>query len=241
MSNVIFNGHNLAELFVCGDPSITVFNSRVNYDEADNRNGAVVLGRTWGSDTVSFSIGVNGSAAERRDKLSTLAAWLDVDEPKKLVLPDTPERYYMAIADGEVTPERGIGGEIAELTFIITDPIAYGEVREITVPSGGSVSFTVGGTAPTKPIITASSAVRNSSSQVWGVRLDETDYIHVGTGTASACAIVIDCDARTLTVNNTVDIPTLDSDWFELAPGTHTCRMDNGTGAATIRFQERWH
>lgn len=240
MSSVIFDGHDLGELFVCGDPKITVFAHKLKTDEADNRNGSAVLGRTWGNGNVTFSIGVHGSAHERRDRLSTLAAWLDVDTEKPLVLPDTPERYYMAMPDGDVTPDRYIDGEIAQLTFKLVDPIAYGRERTVTVPSGGSVEFTVGGTSPTAPLITAS-AVRNASSQVWGLRLDEGDFVHVATGAAAARAVEIDCGARTLTVTGAVSVPTLDSDWLVLKPGKHTLRMDNGTGAATVTFRERWY
>ena len=33
---------------------------------------------------------------------------------------------------------------------------------------------------------------------------------------------------------------TTDSDWLVLEPGTHTLAIDNGTGAATVTFVERW-
>ena len=133
-----------------------------------------------------------------------------------------------------------INGEIAQLTFTVTNPIAYGRERTITVPSGGSVIFIVDGTAPTRPRI-AASATRSASSQVWGLRLDEGDYLHVETGVSSACAVAIDCEERTLRINNNPAIPTLDSDWLELSPGEHTIRMDNGVGAATITYYERWY
>lgn len=240
MSSVIFDGHDLSELFAIGDPSITVFESRVKYDQSDNRNGSVVLGRVWGNGSVTFSIGNPGSMSERRDKMSTLAVWLDVDEPKKLVLPDTPGRYYMAVPSGAVTPIRHYNGEVSQLTFVITDPIAYGRECSVTVPSGGSVTFNVGGTAATRPRITAS-AVRNASSQVWGIRLDEGDFVHVATGSSSARAVVLDCEDRTLTVQGAAALPTLDSDWLVLEPGEHVLRMDNGSGAATVTYIERWY
>ena len=236
---ILYDGHDLETLFVCGDPVINIINSAPSYQDSESRNGAVVIGKRWDVSTVTFSIGVTGDAHTRREKLSTLASWLDVDEPKKLVIPDTPDWYYLAIPDGGVELTRGIGGEIGQLNFTIVEPAAYGEEKTATVPSGGSVSITVGGTFPTRPTI-AASAVRNSSSLVWGVRLDEGDYIHIPTGSASAQTVAVDCDARTSTVQGSVVLPTLDSDWLELAPGTHTLRMDNGTGAATVKWRERW-
>lgn len=240
MSILMYDGHDLSEIGVCGDPEITPISASVKYDDSDNRDGSVVLGRKVSNTQVTFSIGIDGSASERRNKLSTLGAWLDVDEARPLVLPDTPGRYYMAIHDGEVSTERGIGGEIAQLTFVVTNPIAFGDKRTVLIPSGGSVAFRVGGTAKTRPRITAN-AVRNATSQVWGIRLDEGDFVHVATGSASARSVVLDCEERTLKVNNSVALPTLDSDWLELGPGEHTLRMDNGTGASTVEFYERWY
>lgn len=240
MSTVIYDGHDLSEIGICGNPEITRLSASVSYADSDSRDGSAVLGRRLANASVAFSIGVEGAEGERNRKLSTLAAWLDVDGPKPLSLPGVPWRYCMAIQDGEMSAARGVGGEIVTLAFEVTEPIAYGDTRTLTVPSGGSATFRVGGTAKARPRITAS-AVRDASSQVWGLRLDEGDFVHVATGSASARSIAVDCDARTLTVNGSPAIPTLDSDWLELAPGEHVLRMDRGTGAATVTWVERWY
>lgn len=240
MSKLIFNGHDFSDLFVCGEPEYSMLVSSTQYADIENRNGSVVLGRTWGDSTVTFSLGIDGTAAERRNKLSTLGYWLAVDEPKKLHVPDMPGRYFMAVPDGGIETTRGVDGEIARLTFKMVDPIAYGNEITVTVPSGGSVTFNVDGTAAAKPTITASAAIRNSSAFVWGLRLDDGDFVHVATGSASARSVAIDCDERTCIVNNSVKVPTLDSDWLELTPGVHTLRMDYGTGTATVTYRERW-
>lgn len=235
-----YDGHDFESLFVIGDPEITILDSRAEYADSDNRNGAVLIGRRWGETKVSFTIAAQGSANARRLALSTLGSWLNVDEPKKLVLPDTPTWYYMAIPDGSLDLKRAIKAESTVITFTLTDPIAYDSTEKtVTVPSGGSVTFTVGGTYPAKPNISAT-AVRNSTSLVWGVKLDNADFVHVATGSASGRVTVIDCDARTVTVSSNPAILTLDSDWLELSPGTHTLTMDNGTGAATVKYRERW-
>jgi hypothetical protein len=117
--------------------------------------------------------------------------------------------------------------------------VAYGAARTVTVPSGGSVEFNVGGTYKTMPRITANAA-RDSSSLVWGLRLDGGDFVHVATGSNAVKSVLIDCAERICTVAGAVALPTLDSDWLELEPGTHTLAMDNGTGAATVVFTERW-
>lgn len=237
---VIFDGHDLSELFDIGDPDISILNSKPNFINSDSMTGVVVLGRRWDASSVSFAIVAHGTASERRNAFSALGVWLNVDKPKKLVLPDTPDRYYMAIPDGPLDLERGILGEKTRVAFSLVDPVAYSaQETTVTVPSGGSVTFDVGGTYPAAPRIQAT-AVRDSTSLVWGVRLDEGDFVHVATGNAAGRVVVVDCDARTVTLSGNAHIMTLDSDWLELSPGSHTLRMDNGTGAATVKYRERW-
>ncbi len=237
---VIFDGHDLSSLFDIGDPDISILNSKADFANSDSMTGAMVLGRRWDVSSVSFAIVAHGTASARRNAFSTLGSWLNVDAPKKLVLPDTPDRYYMAIPDGSLDLERGILGEKTRIAFKLADPVAYSaQETTVTVPSGGTLTFDVGGTFPAKPRIQAT-AVRNSSSLVWGVRLDEGDFVHVATGNSAGRVVVVDCDARTVTLSGNAHIMTLDSDWLELSPGSHTLRMDNGTGAATVKFRERW-
>ena len=238
MGSLIFDGHDFGELFAYGDPTINILASTVGYAESSSRNGSTVTGRRWGSSSVSLRLGVHGSALKRRNAFSMLGAWLDVDEPKKLVLPDTPDRYYMAIPDGGVELTRGIRGEIGTLAFTITDPIAYGEEKAVTVPSGGSVTFVVGGTYPTLPRL--SGRVTPNSTKTWGVRLDEGDFFHIDSASTAAFDLTADFGKRTSTINAALALPTLSSTWFELSPGEHTLRNDVGSGAVTVAYDERW-
>ena len=173
-----------------------------------------------------------------RDKLVT---HLMVGEEIRLVLRTHPGEHYMAhltsITEGDRIGGTGIG--YLELSFQANDPCRYGEVRSITVPSGGSATFRVDGNIPAIASITASAAVRSSGSTVWGVRFDEGDFVHIATGSSSARKVEINGATRSAKVAGAVSMITLDSNWPSLAPGNHTVRMDEGTGAATLTWQER--
>lgn len=165
------------------------------------------------------------------------AAAMRTEEPRRLSL--TPDRYRMAVLSGDSALEFKTYSATAELVFLCPDPVAYGVERTVTVPSGGSAEFVVGGTYRAAPAI-AANAVRDATSLVWGLKLDGGDFVHVATGNASARSVAIDCGARTCRVAGAAALPTLDSDWLKLAPGRHVLAMDEGTGAATVTFAERW-
>ena len=241
MSSLTYDGHDFSTLFAYGDPDISMLNAKPDLREVSGRDGAAFVGMTYGTSTVSFAIEAQGSASERRAAFSTLGMWLDVDEPKRLVLPDTPDRFYFAVPSGDISLSRAIGAEMAKITFELTDPIAYGTYKTESLASGGSKSITVGGTARTFLRVVANSAVRNSTSLVWGVKVDDVDFVHVATGSSSSRKVEIDSQARTCKVANALTLPTLDSTWLELAPGSHTVAMDNGSGAAALYWYERWY
>lgn len=241
MSGLIFDGHSFDTLFIYGDPQITILDAQSDTREISGRNGAAFVGMKYGAATVAFSLAVLGDAETRRVALSTLGQWLKVDEPKPLYLPDTPDRYYLAVPDGALDMTRCIDAETTVITFKLTDPVAYGATQTAALPSGGSVTVNIGGTAPTCVDVVADSAYRDSSALVWGVMVDDADYAHVATGSDSARKVEIYSDDRVCKVQNAVSMITLDSDWLILEPGTHTIEMQYGTGAATLSWSERWY
>lgn len=173
-----------------------------------------------------------------RDKL---VAHLMTGEEMRLTLRTHPGEHYLAhlasITEGDRIGGTGIG--YLELAFQANDPCRYGATRSVTVPSGGSVSFRVGGNMPARASVSASAAVRSSGSTVWGVRFDEGDFAHIATGSSSARAVVIDGTTRSAKIAGATAMITLDSNWPRLLPGTHVARMDEGTGEATLTWQER--
>lgn len=237
---MIFDGHDLNSLFVVSRPTFETFAPNRSFQDVLGRDGTVYMGGSLIGGNISVKLSViRKTPAQRREDLSTLFMWLDVDEPKWLVMDDQPDISYKAIPSGDMPIDSFTNADSVVVNFRLLEAAAYGDTVTKTVPSGGSITFTVDGTYPTKPTITANAA-RDGSSQVWGLKLDNGAFLHVATGSASARDVVLDCENRTLTIQGAVALPTLDSDWFELAPGTHTLVMDKGTGAATVTYKERW-
>lgn len=207
---------------------------------ATGRDGALLASNPFEPLEIKVKARLVTDTIDPRDiqrKWAETAATMRHSEPQPLSLSDGIWR--MAVLTDETKLEFKSYSAFATLTFLCPDPIAYGDEYEIIVPSGGSVTFNVGGTYPARPTVSAS-AVRDAASLVWGIRLDGEDFLHIATGSASARGVEVDCGARTCIVNSEPSLPTLDSDWLAFEPGTHTIVNDEGSGAATVTYRERW-
>lgn len=237
---ILFDGYDLTGEFTATDvvrPLPAATYDAVSVPSAD---GVRVRGRTLGEIAITMNLWAHGGTRrDRRDSVRRIAALLVGDDAGKLAFSDDGGLYYLAHVSATTVTEY-FDAVCVAVEFKVSDPAMYGAKRSIVVPSGGSAVARVGGTYPTRPKISAASAVRKSSSGVWGVRLDDGDFLHVETGSASARAVTLDCAERECTVAGAVALPTLDSDWFELEPGEHKIAIDNGTGACTVEWQERW-
>lgn len=244
-----YNSHDLETIGACGNPEITYFDSQTDYAQDVTERGVLLLSRRWSAGKVSFDIGITGTAAERRAKLSTLASWLNVNEPKNLVLPDTPTWFYKAIPDGQITTERGINGEIASVSFTLTDPVAYGEYKTVDFSSDSPASFVVGGNYPTMPTISIK-ATTDSTSHLFGVEYNIGGFMNIYAPYGlSARSVYFRCEERSIdygypqpsgTYPKSI---TLDSTWFRFVPSQYTRSVSvlNGTGTnGQISWYERW-
>lgn len=237
---VVFDGHRLNDLFFVGDVSVGLPEFLPTIEERVG-DGSRVRGTRLGTVAISIPLVVRPSqGTTARAALSALVSWLDVDGPRELALSGDGGLTRMCVPSGapQVLDARWNDRIVVTLTQV--DPALYGERREVTVPSGGSVTVLVGGDYPTRPTVTAS-AVTRGASNLWGVRLDGGDVLRVSVPTSAATSVAIDCDRRTCRVASTNTIPTLGSDWLELSPGAHTIRNDVGGGTCVVSWRERWH
>lgn len=236
---VTFDGHDLTELFLVTGvsrpwPSLSA-------STTDNpAGGSFLTGLRQDAAEVSMTLYAFGSTSERREAARALASWLAVDDPRELAFGDDGGLCYMAVPSGTDAPKSFVDAESVSVTFLVPEPVMLGDRMTTTVPSGATASVGVGGTAPARPVIEASAAVRDGSTGLWGVRDTASGgFVRVALPTASPSAVAIDCERRTATVDGQSALVTLDSDWLELAPGAHALAVD-GTGAATLTWRERW-
>ena len=237
--SLVFDNHDLTKLFRVELDSRTAASWEPSLVDVPGRNGAVFGGTKAQPVDVSMRLwSLAKTRVERQQDVRTLASWLAVDEPRPLYLGDEGGLWRMAIPAGTFDVSAYLNAESIPVTFRCLDPVLYGETEAVEVPSGGSVSFRVGGTAPTFPTVTADAAFEDGTAGYWQLWLDEQTHLDADTG-AAATSVSADCGRRVLLVGGLVQMLQTDADWLRLTPGTHTIRMV-GTGAASVEWVERW-
>lgn len=239
-TQVIFNGFDLTRHYHVSNLGVSLLPRSIKTVEVPGRDGVLCMGATTAARTITMTLTVMAKAIEDRQAASRmLAAILDVDEPKPLALSIDNGLYYMAIPNADAEGNRYRNATSFEVSFLVPDAAAYGAEKTVTVPSGGSVTFEVGGTYPTMPVVSAPSA-KNGSGGYWRLRMEDGSYLlaTIPSGVSTA-PVIADCERRTLSVNGSTALLVPDADWLVFEPGEHTIEM-TGTGAATVTFCERW-
>ena len=236
---VTFDGHVLNDLFYVGMVEAEPPAIDVDLRTLDGKDGTAVNGTRLAESAITVPLVVRpGTALTTRQALSFLMGWLDVDGPRTLTLSDDGGLERVAVPSGVTIDDYEYNDRLT-VTFTQVEPCLYGGSSTFAVPSGGSATFEVTGNYVTMPVITAQAAQRDASTEMWSLTFDEGDYVRLKLPTALATTVSIDCKERRVLVGGEVSMLTLESDWPRLAAGTHTVRMDLGTGAATISIRER--
>ena len=245
---VTFDGHDLTSRFLVTD----IRRPRPSFSSATQDNpagGSFLLGTRPRAKSASMTLRMRGDSRRRQALARELASWLTVDGERELAFSDDDGLVYMAVPDGETSVEPLYWGEAMGISFLIPEPVMLGETGRAQAYTPLSVTefhgpvspvVMVGGTAPARMVITSKDATRDSSTGLWGVRLDDGDYARVEIPVSAPSSVTIDCTTRTATVNGAPALLTLDSDWLEMAPGRHVIRLDEGWGTADVSWRERW-
>ena len=239
-TRVWFDNVELTELCNASDLKEALLPRNIVTSDVPGRDGAMYLGARLAAKDVGMTLTLRERpGTDRNAALRQLAEILSRDGERRLEIESDGGLWRMAscTAGGDMSRYRnGVGQGV---TFRVTDPVFYGDGDDATVPSGGSVTFTVGGTYPTLPTITASAA-QNGAGGYWRITDENGAYVQatIPEGITTA-PVVVDCPNRVLRVNGGVTVLPLDADWILLEPGEHTLTM-TGAGAATVEWTERW-
>ena len=240
--NIYVGGHLLNERFLISGLKRTFPESRLTHDDIPGMRGTYVKERTMGTRSVTItlsSISPSRDHGRMLEDISALATWLFESDMLDLSISDEDGRLRKVVLDGGLDyneyEERGS----VTIKLLQPDPLCIvGSPQTVQVPSGGSAAFSILHSYPIVSI-SAESVVRDSTTELWGVRFDGGACLYVRLLTSGQSRVSIDCENRSVFVNGAVSMVTLGSDWPDLAPGEHVVEMDRGSGVAKLTWRER--
>ena len=238
-TSVKFNGVELTTDYLCVEVVRPYPTLKLDTVTVPGRDGSILTGAQYSPIEINMElVATGGTHATRRELLRSLMSMLNVTEPKPLEFGDDGGKYYMAIPANNGKPETWTNADAVQLSFYIPDPVMYsGSARATAEYDNGKYSIL--GTYQTGLYIVATNAQAGASGY-WGLRLDDSDVIKVPmiSGTHS---VVIDCDARVITVDDAPVLPTIDSDWFMCEPGARKIENHLGSNSSlSVAYWPRW-
>lgn len=147
---VYFDGHNLSSLLNVLNVERGIGPGKSNtVIKGGRKKGSKLVKSTYDSKEIPMTISLTRDLASKRRELAEI---LNVDEPKKLIFGDEPDKYYWAIPDGNFNideiPQYGSG----TLTWLVPDGVAYSidekyfniDSDTVTIVNNGTESAIVG-------------------------------------------------------------------------------------------------
>lgn len=238
---LLFNGYDLTTYCKVNYSWAVMSDSEVYMYEAQGRTGGIYLGHRLKPRVIPVMLKLDvQTIAEMNEAIDWLGTVLNVTSPVAIVFPHQPNRTYYGMWSGGTSLDNLRQTGKLEGEIVCPYPFGYGVAKTITVPSGGSVTLQVGGQVPASYGFSVTAT--RGTSNLWSLQLDSKDYIRYVVPTASGTKITLSekLGGYVSTVANNSAIPTLDSNYFVLSPGSHLLKNDIGTGATTFTYTERW-
>ena len=241
MEHVVYDGVDLSERFIVIGVTRPLPTPTPTFQLVPGGNRNFVRGIDMVPPTLSFRLVAKElDRLRRRDEVRWLAGTLLVEEPVRVQFSSDDGKWYMAMPTGELDFHEYVTSGYIDVQLQCVESAMYGRRRSAT-SSNGVATFSVGGNYRTELTIEAASARRESASDYrFGYRLDNGMTAYVEIPTANASAVVMEGDGRRATVNGSTAQLTLQSDWLDAEPGSHTLERTMGTGEFTVSWHERW-
>lgn len=173
------------------------------------------------------------SMAERSSLMRDIAEWLDVEEPKPLILDSEPDKQDMVVLTSEIVPSKQTA-YLMTLRATFTNYLGYSENVDDTVVT--TTPHTLGGTAECdfKAHITLN---ENAGSCV--LRIDGKELI-LNEGLLVGDVVTFDSKLRRAEVNGIAFPVSVNTEWFKLPQGEFDIELEPLTSTFQIEYKARW-
>ena len=245
MEYVTIGGIDLSGDFVACDVKRPLPYVQSEFEHVPGSDGYVLKSADIVPSPIEFALVMTAKGErERRMALRRVAPLLTMREAVDVAFSSDDGLYYKAVPNGSMELSEFVKSGRMDVVMQPLDAAMYGKQMTFSIYSSTATSFFVSCSHPVSPIITATTVRGDNSSGLFGIRLDDGDFMHVEVSKNADHDIVFDCANRTVTVDGYTSMITLDSDWLEFAPGEHSITRDVGSfgagGRISASYDERW-
>lgn len=236
MNEVTFNNNDLNDYLIVKRikesilPPINTIRKTI-----PGRVGTKHVRKTLGERRINIDFEIPASRfGSREETINTLASILYTEDEKELKLRNS--KTYLASLDGNTDIENIVYNGVGTLSFIASDPIAYGETQTIEDIDGKEI-FNGGNYPATGKIIIV---IDEAAEGLEVTLLNTGEFLFIDDDFAATDVVVIDLEAEYITKNDysVMDKLNLESDFFKLPAGEFEISVSSGT--ASLEFRERW-
>lgn len=235
MTNMIYDGFNFDSIkgFTVEDirrsllPTLTISTVHASGDKGD-----IFRSSSVGRNRVDVDIRIIAdSRKELNEKVHLISCKLLKDKPSKLELRDEPNRYNMAILDGEVAINKVRATGFMTLPFLIPDGMLFDNKETKSTTNIGNIDapWVLKGKIVNKLITIINSKTLEK------VTINAKDAV-------SGDKITINFGEETVFINNRLAMTTLsaESDFWELQPGENPYTV-SGLIVEEVLHRARWY
>lgn len=228
MYKMIYDGVDISRYVVIEDIKRPLINISTNYGEIPGIDGLIFKRKKNNEKVIEIRIRLiedmfNKNLNATKDLLNT---YLVKDKPSKLELSDYPDRYEMAILDGNINFEKFLKTGMAILTFKNPSGIFYSKELSTNTYNKGNKDC---------PLIIEANI---SGERVKIIHKESLKQITINTKDFVGKNIKIDTELEEITIENKLNMKSLyfDSDFFYLIPGANSLII---TGLSSIKYKNR--
>lgn len=151
---VYFDGHDISSVMNITNLNRGIGTSRKNsLLKAGNQKGTQYKNYTYDEKVIPMSFSLNSDLINKRREVARI---LSVNEPKRLIFGDEPDKYYMAVPDGDIDLDEAAAIGKGVINWIVPDGVAHSintQIYESDIEKPGEIKVYNNGTESTKPII----------------------------------------------------------------------------------------
>jgi predicted phage tail component-like protein len=213
------------------------------------RHGAYYFGRTYEERSIAVDVVLSGvSHQSLRDRVRSLASWLNSDDVQQLIITDEPDKYYKAVVFGKTDLEQLVAEGEGTIFFLCPDPFAYAITPQTVTMTTSPLAHTQAGTAPADPLLRLQGVSTGAGGQQISIAIGGQTVTYRG-ALATGDWLEIDCQAKTVFrvvgATRTRVLALLERPVFpQFAPGINTITITAAGGATWSRLElhcrNRW-